>query len=258
MTLNYKNSSIHYTIQGKGETIVLLHGFLESLEMWNELVPDLLKKHQVLCIDLLGHGQTDCLGYVHTMDDMANVVFEVLKTTKIETAHFIGHSMGGYVALALAEKKPLLFKSLCLMNSTFEADDDDLKSRRLRANKMAKANYENLVRMSFANLFAPKSKIRFEKEFEIALNIALNTSVQSYIAGQEGMRLRTDRFKMFKELNANKAIVIGEKDVVINANSLITKTKNTSIECIKLSEGHMSHIENKAELSYFLNRFVEK
>ena len=112
--------------------------------MWNDLVPELAKNNQVVCIDLLGHGQTDCLGYVHTMEAMADAVFFVLKHLKIKHAYVIGHSMGGYVALAMAEKVPVLFNGLCLMNSTFEADTKELKLLRTRANKMAQTNFEKL------------------------------------------------------------------------------------------------------------------
>ena len=89
---------------------------------------------------------------------MANAVLQVLNHLKVKKAKFIGHSMGGYVALALAEKEPKLFTGLCLMNSTFEADGKERKILRTRAIKIAHTNYKNLIRMSFANLFAPKSK----------------------------------------------------------------------------------------------------
>lgn len=258
MTLDYKNCNIYYTVHGKGETIVLLHGFLENVDMWAAFVPELSKNNRVICIDLLGHGQTGCLGYVHTMETMADVVYDVLQHETIEKATFIGHSMGGYVALALAEKQPQLFKGLCLMNSTFEADDADRKKLRTRANKMAQTNYKNLIRLSFANLFAQKSKISFKYEFENALNLALKTPLQGYISAQEGMKLRSDKFEVFEALEAKKAIVIGKKDAVINGGILISKIKDTTIDYVAFSEGHMSHIENKDELSSFFMRFIEK
>ena len=258
MNLDYKNSSINYTVEGKGEAIVLLHGFLETIDMWNHLIPELSENHQVICIDLLGHGQTDCIGYVHTMDDMADAVLEVLNHLKIIKAHVVGHSMGGYVALALAEKHPELFKGLCLMNSTFEADDEEKRRLRTRANKMAKTNFKSLVRTSFANLFAPESKIKFKTEFEAALQLALQTSVQGYIAASEGMKLRPNRFEVFKRLKAKKIIIVGKKDSLINADDILSQIKNTAIDFEELSEGHMSHIENKSELTYIIKHFVEK
>lgn len=258
MTLDYKNIKLHYTVSGSGEPVVLLHGFLETIEMWKDLEPEFARTHQVICIDLLGHGQTESLGYVHTMEDMANAVLAVLQHLNIEKAKFVGHSMGGYVALALAELKPQLFEGLCLMNSTFEADSEDRKLLRTRANDMAKTNFENLVRMSFANLFAPESRISFKAQYEWALSIALNTSLQGYMAANEGMKLRPNRFEVFKSFSAHKFVIFGKKDTLINREQLVKKIANTDIEYSELSEGHMSHIENKSELSYLLLHFIEK
>jgi len=258
MTLDYKNININYTCYGKGAAIILLHGFLETVEMWKDLVPELSKKNKVVCIDLLGHGKTDCIGYVHTMEAMADAVFAVLDHLKILKADVIGHSMGGYVALALAEKHPQLFKGLCLMNSSFEDDDDERKALRERANNMAKTHFKTLVEMSFANLFATESRQKFLGELEVALQIALQTSVQSYIAASDGMRLRPNYFESFKNLKANKLIIIGLKDRLINIKKLKVKILNTDINFKEFSRGHMSHIENKSELSYELKHFVEK
>ncbi|WP_132704987.1 alpha/beta fold hydrolase [Winogradskyella wandonensis] len=258
MTLNYKNISINYTVKGQGKVLVLLHGFLETIDMWTDFVPELSKTRKVICIDLLGHGKTECLGYIHSMDDMAEAVFAVLKHLQIEEISCVGHSMGGYVALALAEKHPNLVNDLCLMNSTFEADDNERKILRARAAQMATTNYESLVRMSFVNLFAPESKVPFASEIKKALDIGLKTPVQGFIAGHKGMAIRPNRYDVFKSINGKKVIIIGEKDWIVDKELVLKKTKNTDIETVIFSEGHMSHIENKKELSYFLKRFVEK
>lgn len=257
MQINYKNTIINYTVEGKGCSVVLLHGFLETKAMWKSINTVLSKTYQVICIDLLGHGDTGCLGYVHSMEMMADAVYAVIKNLGLKKAHIIGHSMGGYVALALAEKQPALFYSLCLMNSTFEADDDERKALRKRANHTAKTDFETLVRLSFANLFAVESREKFKTEYVNALNIALNTSVQGYIAASEGMILRHNRYEIFKNLAAKKAIVIGRKDWIVNAQLLKEKTKNTDIEIIEFSEGHMSHIENSKEVIQFFEKFLQ-
>lgn len=258
MNIEYKNIKINYIVKGKGETIVLLHGFLETIEMWKNLIPKLSKTHQVIAIDLLGHGQTDCLGYVHTMEDMAEAVFKVLKHHNIKRANFVGHSMGGYVTLAMAKKEPRIFEGLCLMNSTFEADDDEKKQLRTRANELAKTNLKNLICMSFANLFALESKQKFKDAYNDALKIALQTPVQGYIAASEGMKLRLNHFEVFRNLKANKLIIISKKDSLIDRKQLIKQIKGTDIKYVEFSEGHMSHIENESELTYNLMHFVEK
>lgn len=258
MVLDYKNISIHYRVSGKGSPVVLLHGFLETLNMWDDIRDEISDTHQVISIDLLGHGKTDCIGYIHTMDAMADAVFVVLKHLKIKHADVIGHSMGGYVALALAEKQPQLFKGLCLMNSTFEADDEQRKTLRTRANQMAQTNFESLIRMSFANLFAPESRVTCKKDYEDALQLALKTPVQGYIAAQEGMKLRPNRFEIFKNLKIKTLIIIGKKDSLMDGEKLIHQIEGSTIDYVEFSEGHMSYIENKSDLSYNIKRFIEK
>ncbi|WP_369407157.1 alpha/beta fold hydrolase [Seonamhaeicola sediminis] len=129
MILEYKGITIFYTDHGKGSAIVLLHGFLENSNIWKPFIPQLSKKNRVVCIDLLGHGQTECLGYIHSMELMAEVVETVLKHLKIRRSIFVGHSMGGYVALAFAEKNPDNVKGLCLMNSTARSDTQEKKNK---------------------------------------------------------------------------------------------------------------------------------
>ena len=257
MILEYKGINIFYTDQGKGTAIILLHGFLENSTMWNGFLPDLTKKNRVICIDLLGHGKTNCLGYIHTMEEMAEAVQAVLKHLNLRRYYMIGHSMGGYVALAYAEKKPETLKGLCLMNSTYKADDDERKLLRARANKMIQTNFNNMVRMSFANLFSEKSKTLYKTEFDAALNEALKTPIQGYISCQEGMRIRPDRQEFFKSLNCKKSIIIGESDPVVDGEKLIEETKNTIINTVILSEGHMSHIENSKMCLNEIMHFIE-
>ena len=193
MILSYKGIDVFYTDEGSGNPIILLHGFLEDHTMWDFVLPELKKNNRVITIDLLGHGKTSCLSKTHLMNDMAAVVEALMNHLMIKKITLIGHSMGGYVALAYAEKNRKKVTGLCLMNSTFEADDEELKTRRTRANKMVSTNFENMVRMSFANLFSESSKEKFKSQFETALKIALKTPVQGYIAAQEGMKLRKDQ-----------------------------------------------------------------
>ncbi len=257
MILEHKGIKVFYSDQGKGTTVVLLHGFLENSTMWNPFLPILTRKNRVICIDLLGHGKTSCLGYIHPMELMAEAVEAVLKYLRLRKYYMIGHSMGGYVALSFANKNQNKLKGLCLMNSTYEDDDDERKVLRKRANKMVQTNFENMVRMSFANLFSETSKIVYKIKFEAALKEALKTSIQGYIAGQEGMRLRSNKHKMFQSLACKKLIIIGEKDPVIDGKKLLNETQNTTIQTVVFSEGHMSHIENGAKFLHQIMHFIE-
>jgi len=255
--ITYKKTPIHYSVIGKGNSIVLLHGFLENSSMWKEIAPVLAKNHRVISIDLLGHGKTACLGYVHTMEEMAAAVQAVLRHLKIRKSYFIGHSLGGYVALAFAEKNPDNIKGLCLMNSTARADDATRIDLRNRAIKTAKTNYQSLVKMSISNLFRPKNRRLFSDEIKQLKKEALQTSVQSYIAAQEGMKLREDKEVLLHFSPYKKMMIIGKKDPVLNYDDLKDQVTNTSVQLVELPDGHMSHIENKDELLIALQTFVK-
>ena len=117
-SLTFKNANISFSDQGKGTAVVLIHGFLENATMWKNVVPEISKRNRVVTIDLLGHGKTDCLGYIHTMELFAATIAAVLKALRIRKCVLVGHSLGGYIALAFAEKYPQKVKGLCLMNAT--------------------------------------------------------------------------------------------------------------------------------------------
>ena len=152
----HKNTNISYTDSGKGTAIVFLHGFLENQKMWQNYVAEFSSKYRVITIDLLGHGNTDSLGYVHTMEDNADVVHEVLAHLRIRKALFVGHSMGGYVALAFAELYPEKVKGLVLLNSTSRPDSEERKKNRDRAIKAVKKDYTTFIRLAISNLFSEK------------------------------------------------------------------------------------------------------
>ena len=257
-SLLFKNTKISYTDSGKGAVVVLLHGFLENKHMWNEIIPEISKNKRVLAIDLLGHGHTGCLGYIHPMELMAEAVTAVLKTLRIRKITLIGHSMGGYVSLALAEKNRKMIRGLCLLNATAASDDTSRKKLRERANKMAQINLSNIVRMSFINLFSEKSKKIFNPEIQLALSEALQTSLQGYSASQEGMRIRPNRLSVLKNNHFKKLFILGKKDPVLPVNKGIKEAEETQSETVVLSGGHMSHIENSEELVRVLNTFIRR
>lgn len=258
MILEYKNANIFFTDVGKGTAIVLIHGFLENSTMWKNIIPELSKRNRVITVDLLGHGKSDCLGYVHSMELFAESIETVLKYLKIRKYILVGHSLGGYISLALAKNNPNKIKGLCLLNSTSNADSDELKVRRIRANKMAQNNFVNLVRMSFSNLFGVESRTVFKDEIDLALNEALKTPIQGYIAASEGMRIRSNTNDILLKNDFKKLIIVGERDTVLDYKNSLEEAKITNSEIVILPNGHMSHIENKEELIETLVSFVKK
>ena len=117
-TVNFKYGKIAFKVKGKGRAIVLLHGFLESSEIWSGYAEKLSRVYKVVLIDLPGHGQSDCFGYVHRMELMAQSVKAVLDSLHLRRYILVGHSMGGYVSLAFAGLYAENMKGMVLFHST--------------------------------------------------------------------------------------------------------------------------------------------
>jgi pimeloyl-ACP methyl ester carboxylesterase len=255
--LHHKNTSISYSDTGKGNSVVLLHGFLENQKMWQDLVPELSKRNRVITIDLLGHGETECLSYVHSMEENAEVVKAVLSKLRIRKAVLIGHSMGGYVTLAFAELFPEKMKGLVLLNSTSKEDSEEKKQNRDRAIKAVKKEYETFIRLSIANLFYPDNRERLQEEIENVKIQALKTPLQGIVASLEGMKIRKDRVFVLQTTNFPKLLILGKKDGVLNYEDNLKQLENTDVQLVSFPDGHMSQIENREELKTVLLDFLK-
>jgi pimeloyl-ACP methyl ester carboxylesterase len=161
--IQFKNTSISYSDTGK---VPLLFCFMVSRKPKYGITTFRLfqKKNRVITIDLLGHGETECLGYVHTMEDNADAVHSVLSELAYVN-QLVGHSMGGYVALAFAELYPEYVKGL--LNSTARADSEERKQNRDRAIKAVKHSFINFISLSIANLFSEGNRERLVDEIEM-------------------------------------------------------------------------------------------
>ena len=256
--ITYKNTSIHYTESGKGTAIVLLHGILENISMWESLEKVLNPKFRVICIDLLGHGQTESLGYVHTMTEMAEVVKAVLDTLNIRRSFFVGHSMGGYVVLAFADMYAENVKGLVLLNSTARPDSEQKKIGRDRAIAVVKENYKSFIRTSIPLLFSSRCRKLYANEIAKVKKEALTTSKQGIIAALEGMKIRLNREMLLHSESYPSLVILGKKDPVLKYEDLIKQTKNTNAKVIELENGHMSLIEDKEVTEQSILEFVKK
>lgn len=256
-TIIYKDIPLAYKDQGKGPAVILLHGFLENSHMWDELALEWMESHRIVQIDLLGHGQSGCLGYIHTMEMMADAVIAVLAHLRIGKVTLIGHSMGGYVALAFAKLHPERVRGLCLLNSTALNDDVERQNNRDRAIKAVKQNHRAFISMSIANLFAPDNRERLSLEIENVKQEALKTPLQGIVAALEGMKVRANHTDILHNSDFKMLLIIGLKDPVLDYKILRLQIVNTPVSVVEFPDGHMSYIENRVDLSseikYFIN-----
>ena len=244
---------IAFTVEGKGETIVLLHGFLESSTIWKNVVSAFKETHQIIAIDLLGHGKTEKLGYIHSMETMAETVHAVLSELKVEKASIIGHSMGGYVALAFAEKFPQRLEKLVLLNSSTVADSEERKENRDRAKRLVKQNKQAFISMAIKNLFTDENRNALRTEINALVEEAVQLPEEYIIASVEGLKNRKDRTEILQQYSGEKIIIAGKNDPVVTFKEIEAIAEKTNSTFISFEDGHMSYLENKEELLKVLN-----
>ncbi|HRD39994.1 MAG TPA: alpha/beta hydrolase [Bacteroidia bacterium] len=254
----FKNGDIHFSDTGKGRVVVLLHGFLGSHEIWEQTISNLSKSYRVIAIDLPGHGGSDNFGYVHTMDLLAKSVKAVLDHLHLKKYVLVGHSMGGYAALAFADLFPDNIKGICLYHSSAYADSEEKKRDRTRSIKVVKANHRIYTTEVIRNLFASKNLKYLKKELAFASKIAGKTKKQGIISALEGMKDRPDRSVILGLVEYPIMMVIGEHDNVLPAWQLMEQSQKIQNRHLLYLEhdGHMGFLESPKASNKALRAFL--
>jgi len=257
-TTAFKNGTVSFSDQGKGRVVVLLHGYLGSKELWEKNIPELAKTFRVITIDLPGHGQTACFGYVHSMELMAKCVKKVMDSLRLKKYVIVGHSMGGYAALAFAELYPENLCGLCLCHSTALPDLEEKKKDRTRAIKLVKANKRVYTKDTIKNLFATKNLKYLKDEVSFATKIALSTSKQGAVAALEGMKDRPNRDIILGMVGYPVMMIIGEHDNILPFESLLAQSETIRDKHVLLLEhdGHMGFLESPLVVNKALKKFI--
>jgi pimeloyl-ACP methyl ester carboxylesterase len=241
---------LNFRVEGDGIAIVFLHGFLESISMW-----DYLPLHDLQCkkifIDLPGHGKSDLNANFDTpsLEFFADEVLSVLHHLKIDAFSVVGHSMGGYVALILKHKVPGCDK-VVLLNSNFWSDSESKQKDRVRMADIAFKAKKILINEAIPNLFGNPTD--FKEEIDKLKSEAIEMSSEAIAYASLAMRERTD---FSEEVNSNPAhyfIIHGEKDRLIQLEDITSKTKDHSQLYFIPNAGHMAHIENTQTVSGIL------
>ena len=258
--LNNKDKKLYYSDLGKGTVIVLLHGYLESLEIWEEFALKLSKSYRVICFDIPGHGKSDELAETHTIELLAETIFNSLKELNIEKCFMIGHSMGGYITLMFHKLFSEMLYGFSLFHSHPFADTEETKKKRLREIAFVKAGKKDLIAtFNIPNAFATDNLTRFQKEIEKAKSIALQTSEEGIIVNLHAMMNRPDLSKSLLKSKIPFLLIAGRKDNYINYNTVIPKIKlpkNSELKVLENS-GHMGFIEEMEVSLRMIEEFVK-
>jgi pimeloyl-ACP methyl ester carboxylesterase len=237
------------------KAVVLLHGFGEDSSIWSGFVPFLQKDFYILTPDYAR------LSNLKSIEEYADFVHSKIVEKNIEKCVMIGHSMGGYIALAFAEKYPEMLTGLGLFHSTSFADSEEKKKARTKNIELInKLGAEPFIKTSTPNLYAEEFQKQHPEVIEKHIEYASTLPKEALMAGMKAMRDRPDRRQVLKSLRCSVMFVIGEKDKSVSpedAKSQIMMPKYFSSSILD-EVAHMGMIEEPEDCLKFVIKFCLK
>ena len=259
--LEYHDTELRYLDTGEGDVVVLLHGYLESIEIWEGFLDELAEHYRVIAVDLPGHGESGYISRINTMTVMADAVKYVLDYLNIRRAVITGHSMGGYAALAFTERYPEITLGLILFHSHALPDTEEKKTNRNREIGLVKSGKKvQIVNTNIPRAFADDNLEKFAERVGYAKEIAASTPDQGIICTLEGMKIRPDRRHVLTGSAVPVMIIAGRKDNYIPfevAETHFNLAPQTDILVLENS-GHMGFMEEKEQSLQGMLEFLRK
>lgn len=245
-SITYQGQEVSYKDLGSGACLVLLHGYLESGEIWNEFAALFSRQCRVIVPDLPGHGLSGTWGKVHTMEEMAGAIRGILEAEGIEKILLAGHSMGGYVTMAFADLYPGYLSGYVLFHSTCFADTEEKKKNRQREISLVMCGKKcQIVNVNIPKGFANENVERLKDQVERARTIALDNPEEGIVAILNGMMRRPDRTRVLQDSSLPLLIIGGMKDNYIPVEvfeKLVSLAPHAKVLRLNGS-GHMGFIE---------------
>jgi pimeloyl-ACP methyl ester carboxylesterase len=231
-------------------TLVFLHGFAESHEIWTDFTRNFPPTYQVLTLDLLGHGTQ-----LHDIDDysmeaQAAYVQAELEAAGVERAVFIGHSMGGYVALAFAEKYPEQVLGLCLFHSSAQADTKEKKvNRDKNAGFVERHSVAKFMDTFIRPLLAPANRDQMPEQLAFLEELGKATPQTTILGGLRAMRDRPDRMQVLREAKFPVLFIAGKEDLAVPLTSTLEQVALPAVSSgLFLADvGHLGFVERPTE-----------
>ena len=261
MFFSYSTGRIHYNDSGKGDVIVLLHGYLESCEVWDAFSEKLAHSFRVIAVDLPGCGLSDVFGEIHSMELMAGAIKELIDYLNIKKVFLTGHSLGGYVALAFLELFPDHLSGYCLFHSQPFPDSPAALDKRKREIEIVKVGKKNLMYPdNVIKMFATSNLEKFSDALQRSKDIASRIPGNGIIAVLNGMMIRPSRLSFMEEGKVPCLWILGSMDNYIPYDLIqkqVNLPSNARIVVLKNS-GHLGFVEEEDLSVKIVSDFVKK
>jgi pimeloyl-ACP methyl ester carboxylesterase len=242
-----QDSTIAYIDQGEGKPIVLLHGFCGSSRYWEHVILELSGSFRVIAPDLPGHGKSGPLKGSSSIENLADQVKNFLDELNLQEVTMFGHSLGGYITLAFAEKYSKQLNGFSLIHSTaFPDSEESKKGRQANIEKVNQSGIYSLIDGLVPKLFSPDNQD--ENYVGAAMEIGYTTSAEGAIDALNAMKDRPDRNQVLEASAMPVLLIAGEQDQIIPAEKTFSVSKANIKQSIIKDSGHMSMYENPHDL----------
>lgn len=248
------DATIEFVDKGEGDALVLLHGFCGSSAYWERVIPELSESFRVIAPDLPGHGKSS-ENESFSLEGYADIIKGLIDQLNIQKVTMFGHSLGGYISLAFAEKYSDHLNGFSLVHSTAYPDSEEAKKGRVaNVEKVKNEGTKPLIDGLIPKLFAPEN---VDKDYVHATKeIGYVTSPQGTISALIAMKNRPDRNRVLETTPLPVLLIAGEQDQIIPAEKTFSVNRdNIKQELIKNS-GHMSMYENPIDLISVMKEYL--
>jgi pimeloyl-ACP methyl ester carboxylesterase len=260
--LSYKGEKVYYKDSGKGEPVMLIHGFAEDGTLWDRQTNALEKKFRILIPDIPGShlastGQTR----LSSIEQYAACMKAVLDEEQIKKCILIGHSMGGYITLAFAEKYPDYLNGMGLFHSTAYADSEEKKTARRKSIEMIRQYGSSaFLEQAIPNLFSDHYKKQNPKEVASLINRYANFKAETLVSYYEAMIKRPDRTHILKAYPKPVLFIIGECDKAVPLEHSLEQCHMPQLSYIHVLENtaHMGMLENTDLTNHMVENFLSQ
>lgn len=268
-TISYQDSAISYSVYGTGTAVVLLHGFGEDGRIWDAQVSFLQQHCRLIVPDIPGSGNSTLLqvqdlsaagqrSFV-SIDDYADVVYAILEAEKIDHCLMLGHSMGGYITLAFAEKYPEHLTGFGLVHSTAFADSEEKKQMRAKAiETIGRYGAQPFLKNTIPNLFGRSFKEKHPERISQLIDAAAGFTAEALQQYYQAMIHRPDRCQVLKSNRLPVLFVMGTEDVAAPMDDVLKQVSLPGISYIHVLPdcGHMGMWEAPDTLNQLLLAFI--
>lgn len=254
----FQTKKIFYRIIGSGNPVVLIHGFGEDGEVWKNQIGFLQNKFQLLVPDLPGSGQSEMIEDM-SMKGMAEVIHAIIHDEHIDTCTVIGHSMGGYITLAFAEKYPEYLSAFGLFHSSAYADSEEKKAtRRKGIDFINQHGAFEFLKTATPNLFSQQTKDERPELINEQVTSLRNFSPTALVSYYEAMMQRPDRTKMLQKAIVPVLFIMGKYDNAIPLEDGLQQCHlpEKSYIYVLQNSGHMGMLEEKDKCNEILDKFL--